>query len=637
MSMRRDVRAANEALAARKLDTSLVCTRVWRDRDQITIWIMPTPGSHADLKRVQAQADLLVGTVFHYSYVWETRREGGGFIITGGHVDKGELVAAIDAERAVRQLIGQSPLAHRIARVTVDGELSENGLADWHILPERLQERAPQLMEMAAAIEFWQHAGLGKQEPTLDGVLMHSPTLLAVKRERDGISIAVRMLAGQGLPAWQKQLSQLRSLLHAPAMTAEQIKPDIVELSWHDIQPEFPSAVATPLRSVVDSMAAVLAHYPSWTVPLGVDPYGTVAGWTPRVQPHMLLVASTGGGKSVLVRGIVSDAVLAGAAVWLGDGKGSDYSALRAQAGVQMVASTDQDIVIMVAALRQEMQRRVAVAEREKALGDTDPYSRFSPIVVILDEFATVAARLAEHDKKGLSAFQADVAEILRVGREPRVHMVLSTQELRADTIPGSWQENLKTLVALGQPSEQTLRFGFPVAVREAAAEAGGMIPQSAKGRAMVVDPDTREVHLVQTFWQYSPGSMSLDSAPTDDVRTAWEHTAAALRALPQLHPRMAVSFDASDYRDQAIPALREMQVVALDSRSGPRADRAHLDPASPEYTGRVQVSDSGGLGWADDAEPAPARMSKPAPSPPTSPPPAAKPAAPTKLSDLFD
>ncbi|KXP13922.1 type IV secretory system conjugative DNA transfer family protein [Tsukamurella pseudospumae] len=636
MSMRRDVKRANAALLAVNV-TELAVTRVWRDSEQITLWLSAT--HRADKKTVDQQADRLVGTVFGYNKVWDVRREGHGFVVTGGMVDKAELSQQIAAERAARTLIGQPPLAHRIARVDVDGELSENGLADWHLLPEQLERRAPQLMETAAAVEFWAHAGLGKQEQTPEGIVMHSPTLLAVKRERDGISIAVQMLAGQGLPQWQKQLSQLRSLLHAPAMTVEQIKPDIVALSWHDVAPQFPLAVATPLRAVVDSMAAVLAHYPSWTVPLGVDPYGTVAGWTPRIQPHMLLVASTGGGKSVLVRGIVSDAVLAGASVWLGDGKGSDYSALRTVHGVQMVASTDHDIVIMVAALRQEMQRRVAVAEREKALGDTDPYSRFSPIVVILDEFATVAARLQEHDKKGVASFQSDIAEILRVGREPRVHMVLSTQELRADTIPGSWQENLKTLVALGQPSEQTLRFGFPEAVREAAAEAGGMIPQSAKGRAMVVDPDTREVRLVQTYWQYSPGSMSLDSAPTPDVRTAWTATADALTALPQLHPRMAVDFTSPDYRAQSIAALRDMSVVPLDSRSGPRADRTHLDPASPAYTGRVQVSDSGGLGWADDPEPVPAvqPMSKPAPPPPTSPPPAARPAAPTSLSDIFE
>lgn len=415
---------------------------------------------------------------------------------------------------------------------------------------------------------------------------------------------------------WSKAESVFRSHLRAPRLV---IRPRLsdgeVDVELRAVEPAWPRAVALPLDA--------LDPYPSTRVPLGVDELGEVVWWEPKIQAHLLTVGSTGGGKSVALRGLIS-AVLAAstadpASAWsvlLADGKGSDYSALAGVPGVRAVSAEVPLHVWLVATARKELDRRRAQAARDKARGIADPYAQFPPLLVLLDEWADVSAQIASrYGKKSLEAVQSDIASILRVGREARIHLVLATQELRVEAVPGSWQENLKTVVSLGRPSQQTLRVAFPGdELREAAGEIAAQIPQSAKGRAMVVDADSGAARAFQSFWQYSPGTTDLADAPDSTIREAWAATAQVLGTRPRTAPRVAPEVPGPEFRDLDVDGLRDMAPVLLDLPTGPDPDAARFDPASPGWLGAAPLDAGSGMDWDHGDTPEPALTNDPAP-----------------------
>ncbi|MCA9554866.1 MAG: hypothetical protein KC933_32850 [Myxococcales bacterium] len=458
------------------------------------------------------------------------------------------------------------------------------------------------------------------------------PLLRRIVMTRTGAT----MVLGMGTltaEAWEKATPIFRSHLRAPRLV---IRPRVgdgeVDVELRAVETQWPRAVALPLDT--------LAAYPGTRVPLGVDELGEVVWWEPRVQPHLLAVGSTGGGKSVALRGLIS-AVLAAPttdpvqawSVMLADGKGSDYSSLAGVPGVRAVTAEVPMHVWLVAAARRELDRRRSVAARDKAAGVSDPYAQFPPLLVLLDEWADVSAQIAaRYGKKGLEAVQADVSSILRVGREARVHLVIATQELRVEAVPGSWQENLKTVVSLGRPSQQTLRVAFPGdELREAAGEIAATIPQSAKGRAMVVDADTGDARAFQSFWQFSPGTTDLADAPDATIREAWAATAQCLGTRPRTAPRVAPELDGPEFRELDVPELRDLAPVLLDLPTGPDPDAARFDPASPGWLGAAPLDAGSGMDWGTgDTPPAPepALTNDPAPmteGPTTAPEPSAE------------
>ena len=458
------------------------------------------------------------------------------------------------------------------------------------------------------------------------------PCLRRIVMQRSG-AVLVMDLGTHTTAAWEKAEPVFATHLRAPRLRIVPRTADgEVDIELRVVEPRFPGAVALPLNAV--------AAYPRTRVPLGVDELGEIVWWEPRIQAQFLCVGSTGGGKSVSLRGLIS-AVLAApttdpSAAWsvlLADGKGSDYSALRGVPGVRAVTSEVPQHIWLVATARAEMDRRRAKAAVDKARGVSDPYAQFPPLLLLLDEWADVSAQIASrYGKKGLEAVQADIASILRVGRECRIHCVIATQELRVEAVPGAWQENLKTVVSLGRPSRQTLAVAFPGdELREAAGQIAALIPQSARGRGMIVDADTGGCRQFQSYWQFSPGTTDLAEAPDPAIREAWAATAQVLGTRPRTAPRIAPRVPGPEWRELDAEELRAMEPVILDRSDGtPDPATAEFDPASPDWIGTAPIEAGSGLDWRFDTPTEPDTTLTPDPAP--SPEPAAGPPA-TEMS----
>ena len=105
----------------------------------------------------------------------------------------------------------------------------------------------------------------------------------------------------------------------------------------------------------------------------------------------------------------------------------------------------------------------------------------------------------------------ADVASILRVGREARIHLVIATQ--------------------------------------------------NSGSRRMIVDADTGQARSFQSYWQYSPGTTELADAPDSAIREAWAATAQVLGTRGRTAPRVAPQVDGQEFRDLDVEELRGLAV----------------------------------------------------------------------------
>lgn len=429
---------------------------------------------------------------------------------------------------------------------------------------------------------------------------IHVPTIRSVRVAEDGLRIIVRR-DGDAARDWVSKLDYLRAGFKSGGMNAahlritETVSGDI-ELIFDDSPASFPLAVAPPPVQPVSSVAEAVKRYPSLTWQLGVDSRGKVISPLLRKFPHVLVAGSTGGGKSVWIRSMIEALRVQGCAIWLVDGKRSDYVALAELPGVRMVSTEPEQHVIAVSEVYEEMEHRRVTASAAKAAGDPDPYSKFPPVVLVLDEFATVRDEwraIGKRAKGGDENVIAQIAALLRVGRETRCHLVIASQDIYVENIPQNWQDNLSLFVSLGAPSPRTLSGGaIPESLRPDAQRIGERISRDTPGRSVYIDRAAFTVREVQSFYGYSPGTTPPTAAPTAEVKAAWEESERIAAQVPWLYPRVGIKATSSEWREQNLIELAEQETVALTDRNGivkPELER--YDPLRVDWLGAAAKS----------------------------------------------
>ena len=215
---------------------------------------------------------------------------------------------------------------------------------------------------------------------------------------------------------------------------------------------------------------------------VGLTADGTVELDLVRDGPHALVAGTTGSGKSELLRSLVAALALGSSpedlTFLLVDYKGG--SAFDACADLPHVVGviTDLDDHLAERALRSlgaELRRREALL-RSAGVGDLAAYRELendeplARLVVVIDEFATLAAELPE--------FLRALVGVAQRGRSLGVHLVLATQrpghaisdDIRANT-------NLRIALRVQDPAESVDVVGTTTASR---------LPRRRPGRAVV-------------------------------------------------------------------------------------------------------------------------------------------------------
>lgn len=359
----------------------------------------------------------------------------------------------------------------------------------------------------------------------------------------------------------------------------------------------YPSAVAPPMPDrVASSAAAALEIYRTLCLRLGVDEDGRSLDLDIQAFPHWLFIGGTGSGKSVFVRGAVIEPFrAAGAMLLIGDGKGTDYTNLIGLPGIVAVSQSTADHMRLVRLAADELRARRADAQNiQFSRTGENPFQR-PPIVLILDEFATMMANIkGEFGKDGVELFLADLKFLVRVGREFKVHVGIASQEAYREIIDGQLMGNLQLRVSLGPPEDKTITEVFPPKLQAAAKRIGSSINKKRDiGRALafMASDDDDVVVEFQSYYGYTPNPSKPPPPPiaADHERYRTEIS----ERIPKLYPRLWWKIDGPDYARPLseggdLDALYSTCAVVLDDAHGD-PDPAHTiyDPLHPDYLGR--------------------------------------------------
>ncbi|MFV8308796.1 cell division protein FtsK [Mycobacteroides chelonae] len=427
------------------------------------------------------------------------------------------------------------------------------------------------------------------------------PSLVAAEVDESGLVLRFAHRTGDSADKWTKGLPALRSGFSASGVKAENLRvldgPEgSIELRFEDAEGSFPAAVAPPTPSVVRSVAEAVKSYENLYWEFGVDARGNVLRSKCKDSPHVALIAQTGWGKSVLSATIVESMRVGGAEVMLFDGKGTDHPrALGRQPGVIWLSKESAEHVVGMTWLHDEMTERYRQVDADNDGPDSVKSFDFPPIIALVDELPSLRRAVAKLDAKDKGrAFDSMLVDLLQKGRQARIHILLISTTLLVDAVPSDMQNNVTRTIFLGPVDSRSLMSDdIPQSAKDRIVSLSSRIPESDKGRGVFMSRTPKGTNVVQfqSFYGYSPGNTSLDSAPTPEVREAWTEAREASESLPSLYDRIGIEVSGPEWRSAPMAELMDTPTIIVADENGPIEGREMYDPLSPEFRGRVQSS----------------------------------------------
>lgn len=203
----------------------------------------------------------------------------------------------------------------------------------------------------------------------------------------------------------------------------------------------------------------------NYSVTIGTGANGLLH-WDWVHNPHLLIVAETGQGKSTFIRYLLSGLLSAENEVWIIDGKAIDYYQYRSLFSryISNEVTNINDILAFVHQFRLFMLKR---QQDLKDLGITDytedPQKQLKVKFLIIEEYIVLLDCM---NKKQREAFEEDIRAILLLGRACGYDLIITMQ--RGDTayIKGAMRDNFMCRLLLGSASDTSARMMFDETVK---------------------------------------------------------------------------------------------------------------------------------------------------------------------------
>lgn len=294
------------------------------------------------------------------------------------------------------------------------------------------------------------------------------------------------------------------------------------------------------------------ANYDQVAFAYGVDEDNVPVFWRPAIEPMMMVVGSTGSGKTSAMHTLLTEIVAYGWPVWVLDGKGIEFLGFQACPNVQIVSSQVEHQVALLHRGHQVMTERYA------AIVSGDAHEQdFDPLVLFLDEFSSFTGNIvdwyAQTKKKGDPSkppVLALVADIARKGRSCRVHIVMALQRPDQQYLGGDLRDNFRCRVSFGRlsPAGAMMMWESPTI--------GVAVPKK-RGRGITINA-ADEPREIQGFYTPDPRK-ALSDMDTDVIEALWPQAVHHARLVIR-DPVPVVDFDNSKpdeeyelgYRDYA-------------------------------------------------------------------------------------
>lgn len=188
--------------------------------------------------------------------------------------------------------------------------------------------------------------------------------------------------------------------------------------------------------------------------------YGVI--FNPIKCPHILVSGGTGSGKSIFISVLILEFFKRKSTIYIADPKNSDLGSLSHYLGDKYVATTPNNIARIVRLVVEEMQERYQYMRDNFQYGSNFADHGFKPVWLICDEMGAFQASGTDKKSRDVIVEVMDgIKQIILLGRQAGVFILVSAQQMRAETLNTDLRDNLGLRIALGANSNEGYRMVF--------------------------------------------------------------------------------------------------------------------------------------------------------------------------------
>lgn len=180
--------------------------------------------------------------------------------------------------------------------------------------------------------------------------------------------------------------------------------------------------------------------------PIGYSHSGLITHTMDDEYPHLLIGGTSGSGKSVNLRTIITNIILNNSCILhLCDLKGGvEFSIFRRSSAVKTFSKNMTEAIQQINELKAEMYRRLDLFEKEYCVNlaqyNKKTKAHLPKHLLVVDELANITLY-----NKDLTE---TISELLRMARAVGIHIILATQRPSADVLPGTLKANVAATIA---------------------------------------------------------------------------------------------------------------------------------------------------------------------------------------------
>ena len=225
------------------------------------------------------------------------------------------------------------------------------------------------------------------------------------------------------------------------------IRPSFTEYHFYYIKPKRLVLQSHSQRQEIDSLDIDLGY--------GVN-------YNPIKCPHILVSGGTGSGKSVFISFLILELLKRQSTVYIADPKNSDLGSLSHYIGDKYVSTNPNNISRIVRQVLEQLHERYQYMRENFQYGANFSEHGFKPIWLIFDEMGAFQASGTDKKSKEVIVEVMDgIKQIILLGRQAGVFILISAQQMRAETLNTDLRDNLGLRIALGANSSEGYRMVF--------------------------------------------------------------------------------------------------------------------------------------------------------------------------------
>lgn len=178
---------------------------------------------------------------------------------------------------------------------------------------------------------------------------------------------------------------------------------------------------------------------------------GYGVNYNPIKCPHILVSGGTGSGKSVFISFLILELLKRQSTVYIADPKNSDLGSLSHYIGDKYVSTNPNNIARVVRLVVEAMTARYQIMRDNFQYGSNFTDHGFKPIWLIFDEMGAFQASGTDKKSKEVIVEVMDgIKQIILLGRQAGVFILISAQQMRAETLNTDLRDNLGLRISLG-------------------------------------------------------------------------------------------------------------------------------------------------------------------------------------------